>query len=475
MNDRELEQLHKDLSAAPPGVAMRLGIDGNTPDDIALRWQRWNELSDYETRMRHENYELRMRGEPGDLNREPDVRIFGLAAVGTAYGDLDRIESSGVLISQMEDHLDTGRAEVSPEVLERVVNAAIEDARNSDRIVRVPGRGEAAQWWRVERDEYQSERENGTGPMDLVEADEAVVLLRKRVVDALVHGQALAQDPGRRAEAERYIKREIAMADEHVELAARKYHSAANEFRETKRHESTNEATWELFDANERVAASRAAALLAYSAALHQASQRKAPFMACVRRSLSERFPHEERDIMATEAGRLTEASSVEAALRLTPKDPANWYPDKDGMDERVDAFVNAGRDRDRLDWDEMVALRHVPRTPTLRGQGLAMSCYDVISQEQKELSDRWRRLSSVERSVVDDGRVNSVRAHEYSTMNGIPAMPALTGADQTREPHESMGVQKSMVDKAADPTSVYSVAPPTPTLAPEAAVDMGK
>jgi hypothetical protein len=38
MNTIELEQLHNELAAAPPGTAMRLGVEGNTPDDVTLRW-----------------------------------------------------------------------------------------------------------------------------------------------------------------------------------------------------------------------------------------------------------------------------------------------------------------------------------------------------------------------------------------------------------------------------------------------------
>lgn len=453
MNTTELEQLHDELATAPPGTAMRLGVDGNTPDDVALRWERWSELADHEQWLRRQ---AREAGEPTGPG------IFGLDAVGYAYGDLDRIENGGVLTYQMEDHLGTDHGDTSPEILERVVDDAIADARNPARTVRVPGRKEAAQWWRDERDEYQTRRESGNGPLDLVEADEAVVLLRKRIVDALVHGQTMAEEPTRRAEAERYIKREIAMAGEHVELATRKYRAAAEDFRETRDRETTPESLRELFEANERVAASRAAALTAYSVALQQAAQRTTPFMACLRRSLGERFPHDYREVLATKAGKLTEQSSVEAALRLTPRDPMHWYPEKDGMIKQIHRYIDAAQERDRLDWDEMVDRRHLPRTPTLRGQALAMACYDVISREQKVLSDRWRKLSSVERSIVDDRGVNSARAHDYAAGIGIPAMPALTLADQAREPNEGLSLQKWMVEKSADPQSMYGVEPPT-------------
>ena len=453
MNFIELEQLHAELAAAPPGTAMRLGVAGNTPDDVALRWERWSELADYEQQLRSQARDAGEHASPG---------IFGLDAVGYAYGDLDRLENGGVLIYAMEAHLETGHGEVSPEVVERVVEDAIADARNPDRTVRVPGRDEASQWWEDEQDVYRNHQEAENGPLDLVEADEAVVLLRRRIVDALVHGQAMAEDPTRRAEAERYIKREIAMAREHVELARRKYTAAARDFHETRDRESTPDSLRELFESNRQVAVSRAAALTAYSVALERAARRTTPFMACLRRSLSERFPHEDREILATKAGRLTEQSSVEAALRLTPTDPVNWYPDQDGMIKRIHRYIDTAQERDRLDWDEMVDRRHLPRTPTLRGQGLAMACYDVISKEQKDLSDRWRKLSSVERSIVDDRGVNSARAHDYSTAIGLPAMPALAMADQAREAGEGLSLQKWMVEKAADPQSMYTVEPPT-------------
>lgn len=453
MNFNELEQLHADLATAPPGTAMRLGVEGNTPDDVALRWERWSELADYEQRLHRQAPDSGEHSNPG---------IFGLDAVGYAYGDLDRLENGGVLIYQMEEHLETGHGEMSPEILERVVEDAIADARNPDRTVRVPGRDAASQWWRDERAEYQTRRETQNGPLDLVEADEAVGLLRRRIVDALVHGQAMAEDPTRRAEAERYIKREIAMAREHVEVARKKYTAAAKDFQETRDRESAPDDLRELFEANKRVAVRRAAALSAYSVALERAARRTTPFMACLRRSLSERFPHEDREILATKAGRLTEQSSVEAALRLTPKDPVNWYPEEDGMIKQIDRYIDAAQERDRLDWDEMVDRRHLPRTPTLRGQALAMACYDVISREQKDVSDRWRKLSSVERSIVDDHGVNSARAHDYAAGIGIPAMPALTLADQGRESSEGLSLQKWMVEKAADPQSMYGVEPPT-------------
>lgn len=466
MNTTELKHLHDELVAAAPGRAMRLGVDGNTPDDVALRWERWSELADHEQRLRRQTREA---GEPAGPG------VFGLDAVGYACGDLDRIENGGVLTYQMEGHLGTSHGEIPPEILARVVDDVIADARNPDRTVRVPSREEAPQWWSETRDEYQTRRESGNGPLDLVEADEAVVLLRKRIVDSLIHGQAMAEEPARRAEAERYIKREIAMASEHVELATRKYRAAAKDFRETREQETTPESLRELFEVNERVAASRAAALTAYSVALQQAAQRTTPFMACLRRSLSERFPHEYREVLATKAGKLTEQSSVEAALRLTPRDPVNWYPEKDGMIKQIHRYIDAAQERDRLDWDEMVDRRHLPRTATLRGQALAMACYDVISREQKDLSDRWRKLSSVERSIVDDRGVNSARAHDYSTGIGIPAMPALTLADQAREPDEGLSLQKWMVEKSADPQSMYGVEPPTVDVEQTSTFEMWK
>lgn len=465
MDFDEVDRLYKELAQAPAGVALRLGVNGNTPDDIAIRWQRWNALSDYEAIL------LRQSRENG-VGRI-DERIFGLPAVGAAYGDLDRLQSSAVLVWQLEEHLNARDEEVSQEVLERVVADAIDDARNPDRRGRVPARGEAERWWKNQSAFYQNPEESRPTGMDLVEADEAVLVLRKRIVDALVHGQAMAQNPRMRAEAERYIKQQVAKADVHVEFAARKYQSAAREFRELKEREDTPDSAKELLEANEHVASSRAAALIAYSAALHLASQRTAPFMACTRRSLSERFPHEYREILATKAGRLTEATSVEAALRLTPKDPANWYPEKDGMLKQIHRYVDASLDRDRLDWKEMADRRHLPRTPTLRGQAMAMACFDVISRKQKELSDRWGRLSSFDRSIVEDGQgVNSHGAHEYSRMIGVPSMPALTLTDQARDPHEGLALQKSMVEKASDPVGMYSVPPPTVSVGTETAFE---
>lgn len=463
MNTHELEQLHEELSAATPGMALRLGIDGNTPDEVARRWERWNELADYEQRMQEE------------IGSGRKNRVFGLAAIGNAYGDLDRLESSGFLIMQMEEHLGLDRDEVSTEDLEKLVADAIDDAKNPERRTRVPARSEARQWWRTERDEYLASRKAGTGPLDLVEADEAVLLLRRRIVDALIHGQDLARNPRRRAEAERYVKREIAVADRQVQVAAKKYTTASKGFREMREREDIPEPVQELLKANERVAAERAAALVTFSIALDQATKRSTPFMAGVRRSLSERFPHQENEILASKAGRLAQLSSVEAALRLTPKDPRSWYPDEDGMTKKIDEYLKAAAERDRLDWDEMVDRRHLPRTPSLRGQGLAMACYDAMSKEQKDLSDRWRKLPSIQRSVIDDTHVNSEQGHEYSRMVGIPPMPALDMRDHPREPVADLNMQEEMIDRAADPMSMYAVTPPVVDVETSTTVEMGK
>ncbi|SMX91304.1 hypothetical protein BI49514_02386 [Brevibacterium iodinum ATCC 49514] len=463
MNNDGLKLLHQDLAASPPGEAMRLGIVGNSPEDVSLRWERWNELADYERQLQKQEEEA--GSDRGD-------RIYGLADVGDAYGDLDRLKSSPTLVWQMENHIGQGRNEVDDGVLERVVEDAIADARNPNRTERVPARGDASRWWEDEHDTYVGSGESNGSPMDLLEADETVMLLRRRIIDALVHAQEMARQPQQRAEAERYVKQEMTAANEHVEVAARKYLSAARGFRETLRDEHVPESVHEVFEVNERVAASRGAAMIAYSAALHQGAQRTAPFMAGVRRSLSERFPHQVNDIMASKAGRLAEKSSVESALRLTPKNPATWYPDVDKTGDQVREYVEASFERDQLDWDEMTARRHVPRTATLRGQGLGMACYDVMSSEQKEVSDRWRRLSNVERESLDDGGVNSRIAHEYSRMIGIPEMPALGLEDRSKIPSESLRVQKSMIERTHTPESVYSVEPPTVTTVTETTVE---
>src|SRR5699024_9842706 len=108
-----------------------------------------------------------------------------------------------------------------------------------------------------------------------------------------------------------------------------------------------------------------------------------------------ERFPHEEQAILNTKAGRLAEAASVEAALRLTPKEPETWVPERDEFATRVNEFIEASGARDGLDLTVMKETQNGSPTTALRGQGLMQACYGTMSEKQQAISDRWGRIDT--------------------------------------------------------------------------------
>lgn len=454
MKQAEVVALHSKMLDASPGEALRLGIPGNTPYDITVRWERQKALTDYDFVLRRQ-----AKAETGEYPRQ---RVFGLPAVGTAYGDIDRLEASGVLMGQMEEHLGRDHGEVDDEVLERVVADAIGDARNPERRTRVPAREHINQWWTEHHGRYENPDAEDMIGADLIEADDEVHLLRRRTVDALRHGQRLAENPRRRVEAEQYIKQQAREADKHVQTAMGKYRLAAQDFRQAQQRPNVAEAARELLEVNERAAASKEAELQRYSIVLALAAKRTTPFMAGMRRSLGERFPHEEQAILNTKAGRLAEAASVEAALRLTPKEPETWVPERDEFATRVNEFIEASGARDGLDLTVMKETQNGSPTTALRGQGLMQACYGTMSEKQQAISDRWGRIDTNVPGPEDGLGHNSTEAKDYAASNGIPPMPVPPPTVSERSPDELVRQQEQMVTVVETQTWVYEVQPPT-------------
>lgn len=454
MNQQQVVDLYNRMLAAAPGEAMRLGVAGNTPDDIRERWARQQALSDY--------HDVLRRQARRDGVEAPRGRIFGLAAVGEAYGDVDRLRASGTLLADMEEHLDFGRGEADEEVLRRATDEAIKDAQNPERNARVPASDQVPRWWARYRGRYESADVGGSA---LIDADDAVRLLRRRVVDALRHGQRLAEDPRRRAEAEQYIKQQLREADEHVELATRKYQAAANEFRERRERQESVDRTEATMRRREDAAREKAAALQRYSVVLAVAGKRTTPFMAGMRRSLGERFPHQEQAILETRAGQLAAAASVEAALRLTPKDPQRWDPEGERFSEKAQEYFSASGKRDGFDGLELEADRHRRPTLSVRGQALAMACYDVMNEKQRSLSDRWAAVTEAGWNPARGDRLghNSVEAAGYARTLGIPPMPAAPETAGAEQINDVLAAQERMVSVAETEARVYAVAPPSP------------
>ncbi|TSI14653.1 hypothetical protein [Brevibacterium aurantiacum] len=454
MKQAEVIALHSKMLNASPGEAMRLGIPGNTPYDITLRWQRQKALTDYDFALRRQS-----QAETGEYDRQ---RVFGLPAVGTAYGDVEWLEASGVLMGQMEEHLGCDHGELDDEVLDRVVADAIGDARNPERRTRIPAREHISQWWAEHHGRYENPGAEDMIGADLIDADDEVHLLRRRIVDALRHGQRLAENPRRRTEAEQYIKQQAREADKHVQTAMGKYRLAAQDFRQARQRPNVADAARELLEVNERAAASKEAALQKYSIVLALAAKRTTPFMAGMRRSLGERFPHEEQAILNTKAGRLAEAASVEAALRLTPKEPETWVPERDDFTTRVDEFIEASGARDGLDLAVMKEAQNDSPTVAFRGQALMRACYDTMSDQQQAISDRWGQVdTNVPAPGVGLGH-NSTESEDYAASTGVPPMPVPPPSAKDRSPDELVREQERMVTVVETQTWVYAVQPPT-------------
>lgn len=460
MKHTEVVELYDKMLGAAPGEAMRLGVAGNTPQDISERWERQKALSDYHEVLRRQGLEPRQN------------RIVGLAAVGDAYGDVDRLKASGSLPIQLEEHLNFSRGQTDEAVLEQIVEDAIEDARNPERRARIPAKADADQWWPENQERYENPDAEGLVGRDMVAADDTVHLLRRRIVDALRHSQYLAENPRRRAEAEQYIKQQMRETDQYVEGAVRKYQSAAKEFRAARQRDVVSGTTEQVLEAHEESARQKAAALQRYSVVLAVAAKRTTPFMAGMRRSLGERFPHEEQAILDTKAGRLASAASVESALNLTPKDPTRWDPQQEGFEKKTQEYFTVSGARDGFDGTELKNARHRILMPSLRGQALAMACYDVMSDKQRAISNRWANVTTWKPDIDEVAGYNSAQAENYAKGIGIPPMPVTPQRVGIGSADDVVAQQDRMVSMAETEARMYAVAPPSPV--PDVEVSAG-
>lgn len=464
MNEQQIADLYEELLDAPPGRAMRLGIKGNTPTQIRERWELLNALDDHQTKRRRER-------EAAGLT-QPARRIFGLPALREAFGDLDRLESSPVLRWQMEEHLSA--QELSEEVLDRLVNDAIQDARNPERRPRVPEYWEASGWWKEEAENYTRTDGGNPGGSERLDADEAIQLLRQRVLEAYEHSVAMAEHPSTRLEAERYIKQELVKFQSLVSDAATKQYKVAQAFRGRQNERGGSGEIHGRLKFGERRAEQRAYALMAYSDALDTAGKPTTPFMAGVRRALSERFPGQEAEILKSKAGTLMEESSVEAALKLTPKDPKTWDPETDNVVERAHRLHLASSQREQLDWETKKKRDDLPRGHRLNGQALAAACYDAMDPGQRRLSDSWKNLGKAAKTQADaePNGYNGDVARGYASMVGLPPMPAVPPIVSARGSTTVRTVQAGMVERAT--AASYSGAGSPSPAGPSTSADLG-
>lgn len=289
------------------------------------------------------------------------------------------------------------------------------------------------------------------------DADAKVRQLRGEVVASMKKAQLRSEDPRAREVAEADLKRELvevktttAQAQEQYERARMHFRALAeNQRRAMRLHEgvATSESLGEVKAAEtmEKMAGERAEALAEYSKVLTVASQKVTPYLTGTQRALRERMPGQEREIMDTEAGRLTKGASVEAAVRLIPADPRDWNPKANRDSGRTAQFVKASLALDELD-------RRTPQTHTrtVRGGALAAECHQALTQDQTLTSSTWTRMSMSARAAVDDERgLNSGASQSHASRLGIPDLPAVSGGDSSGG-FDIGSQQKSMAMQAA-------------------------
>lgn len=315
-----------------------------------------------------------------------------------------------------------------------------------------------------------------------VDADAKVRQLRGEVVASMKKAQLRSEDPRAREAAEADLKRELVEVKTTIAQAQEKYERARMHFRTLaqnqrsamRRHEgvAAAESLGEVKAAEtmEKMAGERADALAEYSKVLTVASPKATLYLTATQRALRERMPEQEREIMDTEAGRLTRGASVESAVKLMPADPRDWNPETNRDSGQTAQFVKASLALDELD-------RRTPQTHTrtVRGGALATECHQALTQDQTVTSSSWTRMSLSARATVDDERgLNSGAAQSHAARLGIPDLPAVSVADSSGG-FDIGPQQKSMAMQAASVKSTGAVPIYSPNaVAPEPGPDTG-
>ena len=219
----------------------------------------------------------------------------------------------------------------------------------------------------------------------------------------------------------------------------------------------------------------RAEAMQAYASVLTAATSGRSPLVASVKRTLRSQYPGMEKEVLNSKAGRLTQEADLEKAIRLTPKDPREWDPDREQTLGRARTYVRA-----------VEALHSENRSVCARtgdrdvqGGALREQVTMRMNPEQKRIQERWQNNTvSAASGIAASGdlsrhtrealRNDGVHSHAL----GIPPMPSV---DPRREPSDSavMARQSQMVSQLETRVrGAENMIPPRPTVKPTVGLD---
>lgn len=308
--------------------------------------------------------------------------------------------------------------------------------------------------------------------------DAKVRQLRNEVVTSLQKAVADTNNPDTRDAAEATLKRELAEAKLTVTQARKFYESAQEQLRERvqnqraamRRNEPvpSQESLDEIKTAEtmQEMAQERIQALEEYGKVLTVASHRNTPYFTGTHATLRERMPEQTPAILDSQVGKLTQAASVETAVKLVPKDPQEWNPAAERATGKTADFVKASLALDDL--DRQTVQTH---TRSVRGGAFAVECHQAMTVEQRGVSQTWQQTCRGARATVaDEHGFPGMAGADHANRLGIPALPA-TRTDGAEQSGASVAEQqKAMVTQAATIRRTGAV----PIYSPQAQVETG-